>query len=60
MDKATWGWILRDSWLAAFNAQPMSCEERRCQVERLDMDTEESLHTRNVFSALFPLPTTHQ
>lgn len=26
-ENLTWGWILWYSWLAAFNAQPMSCEE---------------------------------
>lgn len=60
MDKITWGWILRDSWLAAFNAQPMSCEERRCQVQLLGKDPKESLHPRNLFSILFPLPATCQ
>lgn len=59
--EVTWGWVLWDSGLAAFNAQPMSCKEGRCQVELLDMDTRESLHTKEcVFSILCPLPATHQ
>lgn len=45
--EVTWGWILWYSWLAAFNAQPVSCEEgKNCQVGLLDKDARGSLHAR--------------
>lgn len=58
----TWWWILWDSWLAAFNTQPMSYEEgMNVLVELLEINTRESLHTKEcMFSFLLPLPTTHE
>lgn len=52
--EVTWGWVLWNSWLAAFNAQPVSCEEGRCQGELLSADIRKSLHTKGcVLSFLF-------
>lgn len=44
--EVTWGWVLWNRGLAAFDAQPVSCEEERCPGEPPGGDIRKSLHTK--------------